>query len=317
MLSLWPEPVPDHRDRLVARSSDRVAWLRARSRGVTATDAARLSSLRSVSTIALEKANGSSFGGNAYTDHGRAREPEIARWVHGEFGIVASDGLFHAHGNPRHLATPDGLGTSTDGTLVLAEIKTTKSSWQSIPRSYLRQVWWQQYVLGADRTLLVWEQHLDFVPVSALPECKWIERDDNEIHKLVALADQVLATVTLAASGGPASTYRASALADWPEHTSNRTPSVPQKRMPPHDDDDAARHAPVYRAPEQHAPPQEHPPQDEYPPEDSFAPADGDYEVNFAPVGNAASTGSPLSRYSSRIERLLSSYAPGDPVQFR
>ena len=192
MLSLWEEPPPDHRDRLVARSSDRVAWLRARSRGVTATDAARLAGSRSVRTVALEKVHGSAFGGNAYTDHGRAREPEIARWVHGEFGISPSDALFHAAGEKQHLATPDGLGAARDGTLVLSEIKTTKSLWQSIPRSYLRQIWWQQYVLGAERTLLVWEQHLDFVPVGPNPQCRWIERDDNEIHVLVGLANQVL-----------------------------------------------------------------------------------------------------------------------------
>ena len=206
MLSLWDDPPPDHRDRLVARSSDRIAWLKARSRGITATDAARLSGIRSVEAIGLEKLHGSSFGGNAYTDHGRAREPEIARWVLGEYGISPSDGLYHASDQKRHLATPDGLGTGTGGGLVLAEIKTTKSLWQSIPRSYLRQIWWQQYVLGAERTLLVWEQHLDFVPVNAVPECRWIERDENEIHALVQLANRVIDFVAErhAAQPGPA-----------------------------------------------------------------------------------------------------------------
>jgi hypothetical protein len=192
MLSLWDEPAPDHRDRLVARSTDRVAWLRARSRGITATDAARLSGIRSVQAVAMEKFHGSGFGGNAYTDHGRAREPEIARWVHGQFGIAPSDALFHAAGQKQHLATPDGLLLSATGMLVLAEIKTTKSAWQSIPRSYLRQVWWQQYVLGAERTLVVWEQHDNFVPIDAEPQCRWVDRDENEIHALVGLADQVL-----------------------------------------------------------------------------------------------------------------------------
>ena len=192
MLSLWDEPAPDYRARLVASSTDRVAWLKARSRGITATDAARLSGIRSVQAVAFEKVNGSGFGGNAYTDHGRAREPEIARWVQGMFGIEPSNGLFHAASDRRHLATPDGIGHSKTGVVQLAEIKTTKSRWQSIPRSYLRQVWWQQYVLGAERTLLVWEQHDDFVPVDAVPECRWIDRDDNEIHMLVQLAGRVL-----------------------------------------------------------------------------------------------------------------------------
>jgi hypothetical protein len=192
MLSLWDEPAPDHRDRIVARSADRVAWLRARSRGITATDVARLSGAASVRTVALEKIHGSGFGGNAYTDHGRAREPEIARWVRSRYGIEPSDALFHAAGRTEHLATPDGLAISASGDLELAEIKTTKSLWRSIPRSYLRQVWWQQYVLGAERTLLVWEQHDDFVPVNSEPECRWIDRDENEIYLLVQLANRVL-----------------------------------------------------------------------------------------------------------------------------
>jgi hypothetical protein len=192
MLSLWDEPAPDHRSRVLASSTDRVAWLRARSTGVTATDVARLSSERSLPAVAFEKINGSSFGGNAYTDHGNAREPEIARWVHANHGIRASSELFHAHGERAHLATPDGVSV-IDGTVVLAEIKTTSTLWKSVPRSYLRQIWWQQYVLGAERTLLVWEQHLDFVPVDAEPKARWIDRDDNEIHVLVGLADQLLA----------------------------------------------------------------------------------------------------------------------------
>jgi hypothetical protein len=192
-LDLWgDEPAPDHRDRILARSADRVAWLRARSRGVTATDVARLSSPKAVRAVALDKVLGTGFGGNAYTDHGRAREPEIARWVEARYGIVPSDALFHAAGETEHLATPDGLVLRTSGTLELAEIKTTKSSWRSIPRSYLRQVWWQQYVLGADRTLLVWEQHDGFVPVAGDPEVRWIDRDENEIYQLIRLADQVL-----------------------------------------------------------------------------------------------------------------------------
>jgi hypothetical protein len=187
-LDLW---LPDHRQRVVARQEDRVSWIRARSRGVTATDAARLSSEQALKAVLQDKLLGSGFGGNAYTDHGRAREPEIARWVRARHRIEPSSTLYHAHGEPLHLATPDGVGV-VDGTLVLCEIKTTGHRWRSIPRSYLRQVWWQQYVLGADRTLVVWEQHNDFVPVKGEPQSRWVERDDNEIHVLVGLADRLL-----------------------------------------------------------------------------------------------------------------------------
>ncbi|HEY9497942.1 MAG TPA: YqaJ viral recombinase family protein [Terrimesophilobacter sp.] len=168
-----------------------MAWLKARSSGVTATDVARLSSERALHAVAMDKVLGSSFTGNAYTEHGLAREPEIARWVKSVYGIDPSLDLYRAENNPLHLATPDGIRL-WDGRLELAEIKTTVKPWRSIPRSYLRQVWWQQYVLGAERTLVVWEQHRDFVPVEAEPRCRWVDRDDNEIHQLVTLADRLL-----------------------------------------------------------------------------------------------------------------------------
>ncbi|WP_206447444.1 YqaJ viral recombinase family protein [Agrococcus sp. KRD186] len=184
-----PVVVLGHVQRIVAYSSDRVAWLRARSQGVTATDAAKLSTQRSIQNVAMEKFGPRGFTGNAFTDHGRAREPHIASWVHDHFSLVASDALFHSVPERRHLATPDCI--SDDGS-VLAEIKTTSKPFDRIPKHYLRQIWWQQYVLGAERTLFVWEQHRDFVPVGP-PRHQWVERDEDEIAALVDRADQLLA----------------------------------------------------------------------------------------------------------------------------
>ncbi len=181
-----------HTERIVAHSSDRVAWLRARAMGITATDVARLASLRAVEAVVTDKRYGSRFSGNAYTEHGKDREPAIAAWVAATHGIQPSAHLFHASTNRAHLATPDGVGLDGSQRLVLAEIKTTGKGWRSIPRHYLRQVWWQQYVLGADRTLFVWERHDDFVPVADEPECRWVDRDDDQIRGLVQLADMVL-----------------------------------------------------------------------------------------------------------------------------
>lgn len=192
------EPSHPHERRIVADSSDRVAWLRARSRGVTATDAAKLASAASVRAAANEKLYGTpgrGFGGSRYTDHGREREPVIAAWVRREHGIAPSSLLFHAERDERHLATPDGLKVSTAGTLELCEIKTTSKPWRGIPRGYLRQVWWQQYVLGAERTLVVWEQHDDFRPVADEPRCRWVDRDDDQIAILVHLANELLAAL--------------------------------------------------------------------------------------------------------------------------
>ena len=208
MLSLFDEAEPQspparaaaHLSRIVADSTDRVAWLRARSQGITATDAAKLATRKSVQNAAYDKVNGSGFTGNTFTDHGRAREPEIAAWVLRHHGIEPSTNLFHALGHTRHLATPDGVGHSAGGALQLAEIKTTSKPWRSIPRSYLRQVWWQQYVLGAERTLLVWEQHVDFVPVSEVPEFRWIERDEDQIAILVGFANDLISILNRGAS---------------------------------------------------------------------------------------------------------------------
>ncbi len=183
---------PELAARIVADSRDRVAWVRARSRGITATDVATLTSERAIPRAADAKLMGSRFSGNAYTAHGRAREPEIAAWVAATHGIRPSSALFHAVIEKRHLATPDGVAVDAAGRIELAEIKTTNKSWRSVPRSYLRQVWWQQHVLGAERTLVAWEEHDDFVPVGDEPHCVWVDRDETEIAKLVVLATALI-----------------------------------------------------------------------------------------------------------------------------
>lgn len=178
-------------DRLVTDGTDEAAWLRARARGITATDVAKLNSVNAIPTAALEKLRGSTFTGNVFTDHGKAREPVIAAWVKENFSINPSSALFHAEPEPRHLATPDGIGVIEE-TLVLAEIKTSQKPFEGVPAGYLRQVYWQQYVLGAERTLFVWEQHENFVPVSDTPKHIWIERDERAIRELVYLANGLI-----------------------------------------------------------------------------------------------------------------------------
>lgn len=186
-----PRPRGPVAQRIVCSSEDRDDWLEARRRGITATDAARLATPTSVRAVAADKVHGSSFGGNVYTDFGRRREPVIADWVMREHRIAGCGLLFRSAENERHLATPDGLAEWGDE-VVLAEIKTVNKTWKRIPRNYLRQVWWQQYVLGARRTLFVWERHENFVVQDPQPNFVWIERDDAEIAKLVELADEVL-----------------------------------------------------------------------------------------------------------------------------
>ena len=58
---------PELAERIIADSRDRVGWLRARSRGITATDVATLTSERAIARAADTKLRGSGFTGNAYT----------------------------------------------------------------------------------------------------------------------------------------------------------------------------------------------------------------------------------------------------------
>ncbi|WP_298040869.1 YqaJ viral recombinase family protein [uncultured Microbacterium sp.] len=184
---------PELQARIVADSRDRVAWLRARARGITATDVAGLTSDISIKRAADSKLGaGPRFAGNAYTEHGRRREPAIAAWVSSTHGIHPSSALFRAEIEQRHLATPDGVVQQSDGRILLAEIKTTNKSWRTIPRTYLRQVWWQQHVLGAERTLFVWEEHDNFRVIHDEPKSVWIDRDDREIAQLVGMATRLI-----------------------------------------------------------------------------------------------------------------------------
>jgi Holliday junction resolvase len=141
-----------------------------------------------------DKLYGGSFTGNAFTEYGKQREPEIQKWVRDQHGIGSCGFLIRAAENPRHLATPDGIA-QRGGDVLLAEIKTTNKSWAKIPRNYLRQVYWQQYVVGAERTLFVWEQHKDFVPLHSEPRIQWIERDDNAIDDVLKRAGALIAEI--------------------------------------------------------------------------------------------------------------------------
>ena len=47
-------------------------------------------------------------------------------------------------------------------------------------------------MLGAERTLVAWEQHDGFVPVGDEPRCAWVDRDEAEIAKLVRLATALI-----------------------------------------------------------------------------------------------------------------------------
>jgi hypothetical protein len=187
--------------RALVSSDDRPAWLTIRRTGVTATEISKLEvGGAAFSRILNEKRSGvEAFGGTRYTEYGKAREEFIAAWVEERFDIAPNHLLYRAAGNALHLATPDGVGFDLDGSLVLAEIKTSKNNLAKIPRDYFIQMQWQMHVMGAKRVLFVWEQHDDDwpepQPLEDEPRFAWVDRDETEIARLVEVADRFLETL--------------------------------------------------------------------------------------------------------------------------
>ena len=179
-------------DRVLADARNRDDWLAKRIGRIGASDAAGFAKIESAPLYLRAKLH-NRFLGNAYTVHGNGREARMLE----HFGWTQNTLMFHHPENERHVATPDavihmGLGYREPG---LAQCKTSLHPAprpDRIPVRYKRQMWWEQYVMGAEWTALVWEQHVDFRPVSMEPSVLWFERNDAEIDKLIEIADYVL-----------------------------------------------------------------------------------------------------------------------------
>ena len=174
-------------DRVLADARDRPAWLKKREGRVGASDAASFSKEESFPLYMKAKLD-DSFKGNAYTEHGNDRERAILR----AYNLEQNTLLFHAPENDRHVATPDAIKIGADGEIILAQVKTTSKPILKISPAYSRQMWWEQYVMGATRTLFIWEHHEGFAPLEMEPESQWFERDDAQIEKLIRIANRVL-----------------------------------------------------------------------------------------------------------------------------
>lgn len=175
-------------NRIVVDGRDRELWARARDGKIGGSDAMSFAKRESAHLYLKAKLQ-EGFTGNTYTQHGNDRERAILR----QFGLEQNTALFHAEGNPLHVCTPDGIATKADE-FALVQVKTSgKPLPKTTPKNYLRQIWWEQHVMGAEVTLLVWEQHDgSFAPLNMEPESRIIYRDDNEIATLVEIADIVL-----------------------------------------------------------------------------------------------------------------------------
>lgn len=174
--------------KIVAHSDDRDAWLTARNTGITASNAGQLATENSIDSILKSKFY-TDFVGNPATDWGIEREPILLEWAK----FNQNKYLFKSDDNPRFMATPDGIKMSEGSdTIVLCQVKTSSKPLTKIPPNYYRQMQWEMFVMGAERNLLVWEQHENFVPIGLEPVTLWIERDEETINKLKKLAEALL-----------------------------------------------------------------------------------------------------------------------------
>ena len=213
-------------------ATDPETWHKQRAGGITATQVRDLAkgSAADRRRIMKEKITGqrTDLSGNRYVEHGNIREPIIAAWITQRFQITESDVLYACGFNPRYLATPDGVERDPfTGEIIVSEIKTSKhdltpgkidpqsrvlvlaqrrdGTWvydfQShfASTGYYDQMQWQMLVMGAERTLFVWEQHdsnwPDPKPIHPEPLWCWVLRDENRIAKLIEIADDFLAAL--------------------------------------------------------------------------------------------------------------------------
>jgi hypothetical protein len=181
-------------NRFITRSTNRTAWLTARQHGVTATQVRDAATPSGFKQVLEDRRHPHDIIPNEAMEFGNEQEPHLLRYAHDVEGILPSDWLIAADGNPSHMATPDGL--SPDHRLI-AEAKTTGADWVTIPIGYRRQVQFQLYVTGAERCLFLWQQRIPdghgwFFPAWIEPRTVWFDRDEDMILDLVSVADRLL-----------------------------------------------------------------------------------------------------------------------------
>ena len=205
----------------VVSSADRVAWLRARLWGVTATDARRLVTSRGRvskqrARLLAEKLSGRTTPRLPQFAHGIEREPVIAAWVHQRFGIAPSGALCHGV-NHRHLATPDGIGEHS-----IAEIKTSVEDLDRAARIYTDQLQWQLHVTGCEQVLFVVEHRH-----TMRRDFRWVGRDEARIAVLAEHADTFLAELDAARAAWVARAEQEEQVAHWWDDRAPETAPTP------------------------------------------------------------------------------------------
>lgn len=183
-------------ERFIAPSSRRDYWLKARERGITATQVSKASTPAGMKEVLAQIENPTPIEANGFMEWGTEREPVIAqvlkeRFV--EFQLMPNEWLIAAEGpgNEWMLSTPDML--SLDHRFI-AEIKTTGKDLSKVPLGYMRQIQWQLFTTGAERCLFAFELRLEGpegFTAGIDVETQWIDRDEEMIKKLIGVAQEV------------------------------------------------------------------------------------------------------------------------------
>lgn len=192
--------------RFGASDQDRERWLSERRSGVTATELRdlMLGHISRAELIALKLGRKrDSFGGNAYTAWGTAREAVIAAVIDERYAIAPESRLLHAEDNSRFLASPDGVGVDFAGDLLVDEIKTAGvpipiGSLAFDKKGYRYQMTWVMRVSGARRCLYAWEERIPDGEGGFLPgelHFEWLDYDEDLAARMedeaVAFLDQL------------------------------------------------------------------------------------------------------------------------------
>jgi hypothetical protein len=175
---------------------DEVTWREQRRPGVTATDVARLHSggAGTWAAIRAEKQGTEPDFTFPAMQHGKDREPVIARFAERRFGLRPSRAVLAAVDDPRWRATPDGIGDAAVG-----EYKTTVVDWPTLddlPVPYYDQATWQMRVTGLREAHLVFEAHEGGIPLHMEPRSFLIRYDDVYARELEEVAERFLAADT-------------------------------------------------------------------------------------------------------------------------
>jgi len=180
--------------RFLVRSTDREAWLRERSNGVTATMVSRGATPQGFKSLIAEIHEPVNVVQNAMMRWGNEREPFIAMQVKEKFGVMPNDWVIAKDFslNKWQMATPDGL--SLDHTLI-GEYKTTGKPLDKIPSHYMRQIQWQLHVTNAHACVFAYELRKETSSGVFYPDIdiktQIVERNQELIDELISVAERI------------------------------------------------------------------------------------------------------------------------------